>query len=134
MKQFSMASSMLTLSGEFYPSGYLFAMVPGLIEAQEVEKDLTRHNVKSDDVILLSPEVVLEKIVPTSAHHGDTMPSIGTESSTVRQYGDLASQGHYGMMIRTQSTDQTEVIMQSLRKVPFSIAERCRFLVIEDLH
>lgn len=133
MKQFSLASRMLTLRGEFYPTGFLFVMVPGLDDARKIEAALLELGIQGDDIMLLLPQVVLDKIVPTAEHRGDTMPSVGTESDTVRKYAALASQGHHAMMIRAGSTEHTEHVMRVVRKVPFSIAERYRFLVIEDL-
>jgi hypothetical protein len=58
---------------------------------------------------------------------------VGTEGATVRQYVDLAQQGHHALMIPAPSQDATERIMEVVRKVPFSYAQRYHLLVIEDL-
>jgi hypothetical protein len=133
MKDFALASRMLTLSGEFYPTGFVFVMLPSPDDAKKVEDDLLACGFKEDDIMLLKPEVILEKIVPTAAHHGDSMPSVGTDSAMVLKYRALALEGHSGMMIRAPSADTTETVMKVVRGVPFSIAEKYRFLVIEDL-
>ncbi len=133
MKDFTLASRMLTLRGEFYPTGFMFVMVPTLEHAQAIERDLQAIQVGGDDVLLLTSEVVLEQVVPTAAHHGDSMPSIGFESAVVRQYRDLALKGHCAVMIKAGSAEHTEQVMEIVRKQPFSIAEKYRFLVIEDL-
>ncbi len=133
MKDFSLASRMLTLRGEFYPTGFMFVMVPTLDDARKIERELLTIHVGGDDVLLLTDQVVLDQVVPTAAHHGDTMPSVGFESAVVRQYRDLALKGHHALMIKAGSADHTEKVMQIVRKFPFSIAEKYRYLVIEDL-
>lgn len=133
MKDFALASRMLTLRGEFYPTGFLFVMLPTLEDANKVERALLARNVGGDDVMLLPSKVILEQVVPTSAHHGDTMPSVGLESVMVQRYRTLALEGHCALMIRAGTKDHTEEVMQVVRTVPFSIAEKYRFLVIEDL-
>jgi hypothetical protein len=134
MKDFAMASRMLTLRGEFYPTGFVFAMMPSEDDAQVVERGLLSSGFEGEDIMLLKADDVLQKVVPTTAHHGEVFPSVGTESATVLKYRDLALQGHCAMMVRASSGDSTEKVMQSVRTVPFSIAEKYRFLVIEDLH
>ncbi len=133
MKDFALASRMLTLRGEFYPTGFLFVMLPTLADASKVERALLARNIGGDDVMLLTPEVILEQVVPTAAHHGETMPSVGAESAIVQKYRALALQGHNALMIRAGSAEHTQQVMEVVRTVPFSIAEKYRFLVIEDL-
>ena len=133
MKDFALASRMLTMRGEFYPTGFLFVMLPTLEDASKVERALLSRNVGGDDVMLLTTTVILEQIVPTALHHGDTVPSVGTESATVMKYRALALEGHCALMIRAGSAEHTEEVMAVVRTVAFSIAEKYRFLVIEDL-
>lgn len=133
MKDFALASRMLTLRGEFYPTGFLFVMLPTLEDARTVERALLVRNIGGDDVMLLTPEVILEQIVPTAAHHGEMMPSVGSESAMVQKYRALALEGHCALVIRAGSADHTEQVMKVVRTVPFSIAEKYRFFVIEDL-
>jgi len=133
MKDFTLASRMLTLRGEFYPTGFVFAMLPTVDDSKVVERGLLQSGFKDDDIMLLTTADILGKIVPTAAHHGDVFPSVGTESATVLKYRALALQGHCAMMVRAASGDTTEKVMQVVRTVPFSMAEKYRFLVIEDL-
>jgi hypothetical protein len=133
MKDFTLASRMLTLRGEFYPTGFVFVMMPTVDDARAVERGLLAAGFQGDDMLLLKTEDVLEKVVPTAAHHGETFPSVGTESATVLKYRALALKGHCAMMVRAASGDTTEKVMKVVRTVPFSIAEKYRFLVIEDL-
>ena len=133
MKDFKLASRMLTLRGEFYPTGFLFVMLPTLDDASRLEGSLRQHGISGDDVTLLTSAVILEQVAPTAAHHDDTLPSIGTESAVVQKYRRLALEGHCALMIRGGSASHTEQVMQMVRTVPFSIAEKYRFLVIEDM-
>ena len=133
MKDFALASRMLTMRGEFYPTGFLFVMFPTLDDASKVERALLARNIGGDDVMLLTSKVILEQIVPTATYHGDTVPSVGTESATVMKYRTLALVGHCALMIRAGSTEHSEQVMEVVRTVGFSIAEKYRFLVIEDL-
>lgn len=134
MKDFTLASRMLTLRGEFYPTGFMFVMVPTIEDARTIERELLKRDIGGEDVLLLTSEVVLEQVVPTAAHHGDTMPSVGFESTVVGKYRDLARKGQCALMIKAGNADHSEKVMQVVRTVPFSIAEKYRFLVIEDLN
>ena len=49
------------------------------------------------------------------------------------KYRALALEGHCALMIRAGSAEHTEEVMAVVRTVAFSIAEKYRFLVIEDL-
>lgn len=133
MKDFALVSRMLTLSGEFYPTGFVFVMLPNPDDARKIEKDLLAGDFKEDDIMFLKPDVILEKIVPTAERHGNSLPSVGTDSAVVHKYRTLALAGHSAMMIRASSGANTEKVMEAVRTVPFSIAEKYRFLVIEDL-
>lgn len=133
MKDFTLASRMLTLRGEFYPTGFMFVMVPTIDDARTIERELLKIDVGGEDVLMLTSQTVLEQVVPTAAHHGESMPSVGFESAVVRQYRDLALKGHCALMIKAGSAAHTDQVMQVVRKLPFSIAEKYRFLVIEDL-
>jgi hypothetical protein len=133
MKNFRFDSRMLTMSGEFYPTGFLFVMLPTLDHASTLESSLNSANIGGDDVFLLTSSVILEQIAPTASHHGDTLPSIGTESAMVQKYRRLALDGHCAVMVRGGNAEHTEEVMGHVRKLPFSIAEKYRFLVIEDM-
>jgi hypothetical protein len=134
MKDFEMASRMLTMRGEFYPTGFMFVMLPSLDDASRVERSLLAHNIGGDDVMLLKSQDILEQLVPTAAQHNNTLPSVGSESAMVQRYRSLALEDHCALMIRAGSTDHTEEVMEVVRTVPFSLAEKYRFFVIEDLH
>jgi hypothetical protein len=61
------------------------------------------------------------------------LPSARTEPQTVRRFAELASQGHYALMIHAPSGEETAHIMSVLKAAPISYAQKYRHLVIEDL-
>ena len=63
----------------------------------------------------------------------DPLPSAGTEGATVRAYTKLAREGHTALLVKTEDSDAAEQLMALVRTVPYSIAQRYRTLVIEDL-
>ena len=72
-------------------------------------------------MMLLNPQAVLRDIGKLENEELEvTLPSIGTEAATVVKYINLAKQGHHA-------------VMRAVRKVPFSYAQRCHLLAIEDL-
>lgn len=133
MKDFKIANRMLTIRGEFYPTGFLFVMVPSLEAANTLESALRSSHLDDGDTMLLTSETILEQIVPTAGRHGDNFPSVGTESAMVHKYRRLALEGHCALMIKGGSAEHTRQVMDKVRTVPFSIAEKYRFLVIEDM-
>ena len=132
MQNFELTSHMLTMGGAFYPTGYVFAMFPSLEDAQQVVKRLPTE--KHDKPTMLLPaEAVLGQLVHTLGAADSPLPSVGTEGATVRQYAELASQGHCALMVHAPNAKDTEAVMEVVRSVPFSCARKYRTLVIEDL-
>ena len=133
MKDFQLMPDMLTLRGEFYPTGYIFLMLPTQDHARQLERQLRAADIQEPDMLFLTPELVLEKVAPTTRHHGEALPSVGTEGATALRYRALAEQGHCAVMVRPDSDADLEKIMAVVRALPFSIAEKYRLLAIEDL-
>lgn len=133
MKAFELASNMLTMRGVFYPTGYMFVMFPSEADARAAERALEESGNTGEWSSLLTPEDILQKIARTVGDSEDPLPSAGTEADTVRQFAQLARQGHYALMILAPSAEATERIMAVLRKFPVSYAQKYRHLVIEDL-
>ncbi|MCM2252523.1 MAG: RNA-binding protein [Ramlibacter sp.] len=133
MKAFELESNMLTMRGVFYPTGYMFVMFPGEAQARAAERALEESGNTGEWSSLLTPQDILQKIARTVGNADVPLPSAGTEADTVRQFAQLASQGHYALMIHAPSAEQTERIMAVLRKFPVSYAQKYRHLVIEDL-
>lgn len=133
MKAFELASNMLTMRGVFYPTGYMFVMFPSEADARAAERALEESGNTGEWSSLLTPEDILQKIARTVGNADVPLPSAGTEADTVRQFAQLANQGHYALMILAPSAEETERIMAVLRKFPVSYAQKYRHLVIEDL-
>ena len=134
MKPFALESDMLaTLGGAFYPTGHSVVMFPDADAAKEVGKRLADSGFSTDDVQLLSADIILSQIAPTVSEADDPLPSAGTEGATVRAYIKLAREGHTGLLVKTPDAEVAERMMVVVRTVPFSMAQRYRTLVIEDL-
>ena len=130
MKNFELTRKMLSMGGVFYPKGYAVIMFPDAADARKVASELEAGN---DGIMLLSPETILEEISPADGHSDVQLPRVGTEGATVHKFGDLAREGHYGLMIPVHSGEDTERMMAVVRTVPFSYAQKYHFLAMEDL-
>ncbi|MGJ7579686.1 hypothetical protein ACSFA3_05830 [Variovorax sp. RHLX14] len=134
MNNFSLDPSMTaTIGGAFYPTGYSFVMFEDAANARTVGRQLVESGTPGDAIYLIPPEVVLSQITPTVSDADDPLPSAGTEGATVRAYTKLARDGHTALMVKTDDEDAAEALMEVVRTVPYSIAQRYRMLVIEDL-
>lgn len=135
MKKFTLNSHMTSLiGGGFYPSGHSMIMFPSVEEANRIGHQLIEDGVISgDEIYLVTPEDVLDQIAPTAKGSDHPLPSAGTEAATVRLYIQLAREGHAGLLIKTRDETVAEQVMVVVRQSPYSIAERYRRLVIEDL-
>ena len=134
MQTFSLDPSMTAmLGGAFYPTGYSMVMFPEPKDAERVGEALITNGVDGSDIFFLSPSSVLSQITPTVADADDPMPSAGTEGATVRAYTKLAREGHAALLVKTENEEDAERMMSVVRTVPYSIAQRYRMLVIEDL-
>jgi hypothetical protein len=133
MKHFELESNMLTIRGVFYPTGYMVVMLPGEQEARAAGSKLEEGGVSSDQFALLAPEVIQEKIARTVGTADIPLPSAGTEADTVRRFAELASQGHWGLMIHAPHAQESDRVMELIRGCPISYAQKYRHLVIEDL-
>lgn len=134
MKNFSLDSSMTTaLGGAFYPTGYSMVMFPDPDDAKRVGQQLADKGFSADAIYLIPPDILLSQITPTTSGGDDPLPSAGTEGATVRAYTKLAREGHGALLVKTKDEDAAKRLMDVVRTVPYSIAQRYRMLVIEDL-
>ena len=134
MNNFSLDPSMTAaIGGAFYPSGYSFVMFESAADAKSVGLKLVENGIPDGEIYLIPPDVVLSQITPTVSDADDPLPSAGTEGATVRAYTKLAREGHSALMVKTDDADTAEAVMAVVRTVPYSIAQRYRMLVIEDL-
>lgn len=134
MKPFSLEPGMLTIRGVFYPTGYLFVMLPTVQDAEKLSAALQAIGYDSEEEpMLATSEAILEQIAPTVRQEDHPLPSVGTEGATVHEYEKLARKGHCGVLIHAPTGDDTERVMEAVHKVPFSYAQKYRRLVIEDM-
>jgi len=134
MKNFTLDSSMTSaIGGAFYPTGYSMVMFPKAEDAKQVGRQLIENGLEADSIFLIPPEIILSQITPTTSDADNPLPSAGTEGATVRAYTKLAREGHTALLIKTDDEDAAAQVMEVVRTVPYSIAQRYRLLVIEDL-
>jgi hypothetical protein len=134
MKHFILQPSMRSsIGGAFYPTGYSMVMFPSAEDANRIGHRLIEKGMSGDEVYLLPPTTVLEEISPTAKDTDNPLPSAGTDAATVRAYTKLAHEGHTGLLVRTKDEAAANRLMELVRTVPYSIAQRYRTLVIEDL-
>jgi len=134
MREFVLNPKMLTMGGVFYPTGHAVIMFPEKADADSTAQALVADGGFSDDEVqTLSPATLLRDIGKSEDGTDIPLPSVGTEAATVRSFESLARQGHHGLVVAADSREDTERLMQVARRVPFSLAQKYRTLVIEDL-
>jgi hypothetical protein len=133
MKHFQLSRDMLNLRGQFYPTGHIVAMFPGVDTAQAAARALADAGLDGDDVSLVTPEAMLRDVVRTVGDSGATLPSAGTEADTVRRYADYASKGYHALLVKAPDNDDSERVMEVLQRHQVAHAQKYRMLVIEDL-
>lgn len=133
MKTFELEPGMVTLRGVFYPTGWMFLMFASEQEARDAERLLEDDGLPGDEACLLSPQDIQEKLARTVGNADTPLPSAGTESDTVRQFTELASQGHWALMVHAPSREQTDHVMDVLKDSKITHGQKYRHLVIEDL-
>lgn len=133
MKPFELEPKMLTMRGVFYPTGYLFAMFPTREDAEKVDQALDGRSNDGHETMLLTPEDVMGKVVSSVGGADLPLPSAGSEADIARNFAEFASKGHYALMIYAPTEEDGEEVMTAVRSVPFSIAEKYRKLVIQDM-
>lgn len=133
LSTFSLDPSMrATIGGAFYPDGYSMVMFPDEASAMSVAADLNAQKPEAE-IFHLPPASILSQITPTVSDADNPLPSAGTEGATVRAYTKLAREGHHALLVETPDEEAAQWLMDAVRKVPYSMAQRYRMLVIEDL-
>ena len=133
MKKFELSSDMLTMGGTFYPKGYAFIMFPNAMQAERAATEIGNTAVLSEPVMFLNAATVLRDIGKVEGDSDVVLPSVGTEGATVRKYVDLARKGHCALMVKVDSDEEAERVMQSARGASFSYGQRYHLLAMEDL-
>ena len=132
MKDFHLERKMMSLLGDFYPTGHLFVMVPTEADARRAEDLLCSDKQDCTGVHLLRPNDVLD-VVHVFDRRDLALPSVGFEEHTVRHFAELAREGHHALLIPARNTRACEHLMEVLRGVPVSSAVYYRRFVIEEL-
>ena len=132
MTDFKLTSSMLTMGGTFYPTGYLFIMFPSADDAHHVANQVA-HFADKPEVMELNAATVLREVGQVDGDSDLDLPSVGTEGATTRKYIQLARKGHCAVMVKVDSDEAAERVMQVVRKTPFSYGQRYHLLAMEDL-
>ncbi|TFZ00576.1 hypothetical protein EZ313_19155 [Ramlibacter henchirensis] len=133
MKNFQLSPDMLTMGGQFYPTDHIVAMFPTEDAARAAARALADGDVPEDEISLITPEAMLRDIVRTVGNADLPLPSAGTEADTVRRFSELASQGHFGLLIHVSREHDRDDIMDALKGHLPAHAQYYRKLVIEDL-
>ncbi|TFZ07185.1 RNA-binding protein [Ramlibacter henchirensis] len=132
MHAFHLERKMMSMLGDFYPTGNLFIMLPSEEHARRAESLLVHDGYDCNDVSFMTPQDVLEV-----AHMFDNrdlaLPSVGTEEDTCRHFAELAREGHHALLVPVKNHAAVERVMKVLGDVGISRAVHYRHFVIEDL-
>jgi hypothetical protein len=132
MKPFHLESSMKTMGGVFYPTGWLVLMFPGEQQARDAAKLLADAGIADADVQLVTPEDFRRDILDTKGDDS-IVPSAGTEGDTVRKFAQYAREGHHGLMVHAPKAEDSDRVLALLRDSGISFGQKYRHLVIEDV-
>jgi Rad3-related DNA helicase len=132
MRSFQLDSDMKTMTGVFYPTGWMVLMFPGEPQAREAARKLADAGIAERHLMLMTPADFSREIYASKGDDG-ILPSAGTEGDTIRKMGALFAQGHHGLMVHAPSHDESDRVMQVLRDTPMSFGQKYRKLVIEDI-
>jgi hypothetical protein len=132
MKDFHLERKMMSLLGDFHPTGHLFVMVPTADHARRCESLLARAGYDCGTVFLLTPDDVLG-VMHLFDRRDIALPSVGFEEHTVRHFGELASEGHHALLIPVRTGRACERVIEALQDAGMSSAVHYRHFVIEEL-
>lgn len=132
MRPFHLESSMKTLRGVFYPTGWMVLTFPAEQQARDAARKLEDTGIAENDVLLVTPEDFRREIVGATGDD-ELLPSVGTEGDTVRKFGELARQGHHGLMVHAPKQEDSDRVLELLRGMGMSYGQKYRKLVIEDV-
>ncbi len=130
---FSFMDSMTTMGGVFYPKDYIVAMVWSEEHAKEVKERLYSRQY-GFEAHLLEPKEVIRHIGRLDPDSKIDLPSVGTEGATVKKYVDLAREGHWAILVKAPNDEDAAAVVQALKTVPFSYAQRYHLLAMEDIY
>lgn len=132
MKSFHLEPRMMSLMGDFYPTGHVFLMFPTEGHARKAETLLAQDGVDCESICLLRPQDILD-VVHMFDLHDMKLPTVGYEENTCRHFGELAREGHHALLVPVRNAKACDRVMADLREAGMSCAVRYRHFVIEDL-
>lgn len=133
MQAFQMTSKMTTMQGVFYPTGYAIVMFADAENAARAATELEAAGFSSQDIMELTPAVILREIGRVEGDEAVALPSVGTEGATVQKYIHLAREGHHGLMVKAASDTDSACLMDVAGRFAFSYGQKYHMLAIEDL-
>ena len=132
MRPLIVDSSMTSMGGTFYPTGYVFALFP--------DEDSTRHAAAALDTIdhkgelsYGDPATVMQEVVRTLGSVDAPLPSVGAEGDMVRRIADLAGAVYHGLLIFLDNQDTIENVVEAIAPAGAATAFYYRTFIIEDL-
>lgn len=132
MKPFQLTNDMKTMTGVFYPTGWMVLMFPGEQAARDAARRLEDNGFEGDGMMLLTPGEVLRNIAGATGDDG-MAPSVGSEGDTARRFAELARQGHHALMVHAPHAEDSDRVKDLLKDAPISYGQKYRKLVIEDV-
>ena len=130
MRPFHLDSSMKTMRGVFYPTGWMVLMFHGEQQARDAARLLEQNGIGGDAMMLMSPQDIRRELV---AGDDAILPSAGTEGDTVRKIVECADKGHHGLMVHAPHHADSDRVMELLKGAQISYGQKYRTLVIEDI-
>jgi hypothetical protein len=132
MNAFHLESNMTTMSGVFYPTGYMVLMFPGEQQARDAGRLLADAGIAEDTLTLITPGDFRREILGTSGDDA-ILPSAGTEGDTVRRFAEMFAEGHHALMVHAPSGDDSVRVTELLKDAGITYGQKYRHLVIEDI-
>lgn len=118
-----------SMTGSFYPSGHVFAMLPSQEAAQFAAAEL--QGVGATDVRVATPPEIESSFGSMAEAILDTPPSVGREGQFTVRFLELARAGQHGVLARCADSLR-ERACAVLQRHGASVAYRYGALVIEE--
>ena len=118
--------------GVFKPVGHVvasFAREDDLRAARDLLRD---GGLSGDDVVVYSPDQMIRQ-ADHDIQNAGVLATIGQELNLVKAQRDLAQQGHWFLVVKAPSDEQTQNVAQILRQHHAFRAQKYGRLLIEEL-
>lgn len=132
MRPLIVDSSMTSMGGTFYPTGYVFALFPDEDSTRQAAAALDTINHKGE-LSYGDPATVMQEVVRTLGNADAPLPSVGAEGDMVRRIADLAGAGYHGLLIFLDNQDSIENVVEAIAPAGAATAFHYRTFIIEDL-